>query len=634
MRIAMHREISTELPAEQRAIRSRCFHPAGTWRYMDPDADGRTIHQVIEARAAAIPDETAVVSPAHILSYRALNQEANRLARAVVMRAEGADVPIAVCCSLGAAQVIAILAVFKAGRFFVSVPPSDPPERNRALIAMTGARTVIADRGNADIARALVGDEHSVLNADPTPASDERVGDLGLRVSPDALIRIAMTSGSTGEPKGIMQTHRTTLFGAIARNNAVHLCAEDKMLMATATFTELWRPLLVGAPLYLFDLKTDDMVCLRRWLDEEHPSAFRATPSVFRQLVDVLVSERSGPAESSPFASLRVVELLGEPLPAECVELFQQHFSRHCTLINFLGSKEVLDYRLFYMDHGTRISGSSVPAGYALADTRVTLLDEAGNPASRISVGEIAVESRSMSPGYWRRADLTNERFTSDSPTGARRIYRTGDLGQLMPDDCLIYLGRRDSMVKVRGHRVDLDALEQSLRALDGVGDAAVVMASTVRQESDLVAFIVAGPAQQLAERDLRRELRKRVPDFMIPSVFVFLEAMPTTPMGKTDRDALRSMAKGAPPQIAPSQSPCASIESEIATIWEEILERNQVGPSENFFELGGNSLMVMQVGFRLQRRFEIDLPLAVLFARPTVTGLAAYVREVLPVAR
>jgi surfactin family lipopeptide synthetase C/lichenysin synthetase C len=365
-------------------------------------------------------------------------------------------------------------------------------------------------------------------------------------------------------------------------------------------------------------------------------SAVRLTPRVFRQLVTLLAQDGCRDAEVNPvlFPSLRVVELLGEPVPAECVHLFQRHFPPNGTLINFLGSKEVLDYRIFYMDHETRIAGAWVPAGYALADTRVLLLDEAGKPLKTGSVGEIAVVSRSMSPGYWRRADLTNDRFACYSTAGNSRFYRTGDLGQLLPDGCLIYLGRRDSMVKIRGHRVEVDVLERSLRTLDGVADVAAVVAPTARQDLELVAFIVASVGPRPDERYLRRELGKSLPDFMMPSAFVFLEALPTTAMGKTDRKCLRSLARVALPQLAPSQLPYAPIETEIATIWAKILSRSQVGVDENFFELGGNSLMVMQVGFMLQRRFEIDLPLTVLFERPTVTGLAAYVREVLPVAQ
>ena len=628
-------EADDDLPAAQRAIRSRCFHPSGSWAYMEPDAGERTVHELIEAQAAATPDRIAVVSPKRTLSYAGLNREANRLARRIISHSEAGDVPIAVCCSFGASQVIALLAILKAKRFFVSVPASDPPERNRRLVAATGARMVIADRANLETAIKLLGDRRAVLNADSAVEDDYGL-DLGLSVSADALIRITMTSGSTGEPRGIMQTHRTVLFGAVVRNNAVHLCPEDGLLVATAAFTELWRPLLVGATLYVFDLKADDMNCLRDWLATERVTAFRATPSVLRRLVTALAADAGADAGGAPllFPSLRVVELMGEPVPVECVRLYQRHFPQSCVLINFLGAKEVLDYRILYMDHETRIAGDWVVSGYALPGTRASVLDEAGRPVRPGAIGEIAVRSPSMSLGYWRDDELTSERFVVDSSADGRRIFRTGDLGQFLADDCLIYAGRRDSMVKVRGQRVDLDSLEAALRALDAVGDAAVVPQST-DGDTRLVAFVVARPGHEPGEKVLRRELAARLPDYMIPSAFVFLEAMPTTPMGKIDRDALRTLAgRSLPPQSSVSLSSSPGIESGIAAIWGEFLGRSEIALDENVFELGGNSMMVMQVALAMQRRFEIELPLAVLFDRPTVRTLAAYVRAASPVTQ
>jgi non-ribosomal peptide synthetase component F/acyl carrier protein len=623
-------EQSCGLPPEQRSIRSRCFHPRDSWVEMDPDAFDLSIHEMVEAQAAATPDRLAVVSPASKLSYRSLNQEANCLARALVAQAHPADLPIAVCCSLGTGQLAAILAVLKAGRCSVLLSPSDPPARNTARLKSIGARTVVTDNVNGLTARALVRREDCVLNID-APHQGEANGNLNLPVRADALARIALTSGSTGEPKGIMQTHRTALHGAIARNNAVHLCAQDRLLMVTPTFTDVFRPLLVGGTLYLFDVKADDMRCLQRWMDAEEITAFRSTPSVFRQLVATLAPGKAGRTGSNSFfaPSLRVIESMGEPVPRECVLLFQRHFPPQCIFINFLGSKEVLDYRIYYVDHATVVTDRFLPGGYSFGGARVTLLDDAGEPAEPNDVGEIGVETRSMSPGYWSRADLTDQRFRPDPADGGNRTYRTGDLGRLMPDDCLLYLGRQDSMVKVRGHRVDVSYLEQSLRDLASVSDAAVIVKETEQQDLLLVAFIVAS-VPRLAERDIRRELAKTLPDYMIPSSIVLLEAMPTTAMGKTDRDRLRSLTPAPQPRTVSSDLPHTLIETEIAAMWAEVLDLDRVALQDNFFELGGNSLSVMRIVSRVQQRFDIDLPLVALFWLPTVREFALHVSEAL----
>lgn len=631
MHMATQSEQSSSLPPEQRSIESRCFHPRDNWIYMDPDAQGRAIHEMVEAQAAATPDKLAVVSPACALTYRQLNQKANRLARAIIAHGQPNDAPIAVCCPVGAAQLAATLAVLKTGRILVSLSSSDPRARSRSILKSTGAQMVVTDDTNWALARTLMPDEDSVLNVDAAHRT-EVCGDLQLPVRVDALVRIALTSGSSGEPKGIMQTHRTALYGAITRNNAVHLCAQDRFLIGTAVFTDLWRPLLVGGTLYLFDMKADDVRCLQRWMKEEDISAFRSTPSVFRQLVAVLAPGKAGLARSNSFfaPSLRVIESMGEPVPRECVLLYQKHFPPRCIFINFLGSKEVLDYRIYYVDHATDVTEPFLPGGYPFGGARVTILDDAGETAGPNEVGEIAVANRSMSPGYWRRADLTDERFRADPVDGGRRLYRTGDFGRLMPDNCLICLGRQDSMVKVRGNRVDVTYLEQSLRDLASVTDAAVIVKQTEQQDLLLVAFIVVSTAHSVAERDIRRELAKRLPDYMIPSTIVLLEAMPTTAMGKTDRERLRSMVPAPRPRTASTDFQHTLIEMEIAGMWAEVLERDRVAPQDNFFELGGTSLSVMRVVSRVQQHFDIDLPLVALFQMPTVREFALFVSEAL----
>jgi acyl-coenzyme A synthetase/AMP-(fatty) acid ligase/acyl carrier protein len=595
---------------------------------MDPDAGGLTIHALIEAQAAKTPDRIAVVSAARALTYRRLNEEANRLARAMIRQGGPGDLPIVVGCSQGAAKIVALLAALKAGRVVASLDLSDPPARTRSTLEALEARVIVIDHNDRAAARTLVADDDCLINLDALP-EDEAVDDLRLPVRAEALARIALTSGSSGEPKGIMQTHRTTLFGAIERNNAVHLCSEDALLVGTSAYTELWRPLLVGATLYLFDFKGDDMICLRRWIDEARISIFRSTPSIFRQLVATLALHDSAKKNGGRnlFPSLRVIEMMGESLSWECVRLYQKHFGRECILVNFLGSKEVLDYRIYYMDHGTRITNGAVPAGFPLGGASVAVVDEEGKRVEQGTTGEIAVKTPSMCLGYWRRPDLTDERFQRDSADGDR-MYLTGDRGFLMPDNCLVYVGRQDSTVKIRGHRVDVNYLERVLRDLESVAEVVVVVKDTEHPDPGLVAFVVARAPEGLTELDVRHYLGRRLPNFMIPSEFVFLEKMPTTAMGKTDRERLRSLAPVSQPQTEPTPLPCAPFEAEIAAIWAQVLNRDHIGIQDNFFELGGDSLMIMQVSARLQERFDIDFPLSILFERPTVKRLAHYVFE------
>ena len=634
MHMPTQSEQSPYLPPEQRSIESRCFHPRNSWVRMDPDAQTCAIHEIAEAQAVAIPDSAAVVSPGCTLTYRQLNEQANQLARAISAHCPPDDAPVAVCCPLGAAQAIAMLAVLKARRILVSLSSSDPPARNRAILESTGTQMVVTDDAHWPMVRMLVRDEFPVLNVDASHRTDACCN-LGLAVSADALARIALTSGSTGEPKGIMQTHRTALFGAIARNNAVHLCAQDRLLLVTPVFADLWRPLLVGGTVYLFDVRTDDLRCLQRWLDEEEISAFRSTPSVLRQLVASLEPGNTSRGSNSFLApSLRVIESMGEPVPRQCVLLYQKHFPPSCIFINFLGSKEVLDYRFYYVDHTTEVAERFLPGGYPFGGARVALLDDAGEIARPGDVGEIAVANRSMSPGYWRRGDLTDERFRHSPDEGEGRVYRTGDMGRLMPDGCLVYLGRKDSMVKVRGHRVDLTWLEQSIRDLAPVTDAAVIVKETELQELLLVAFVVVSRPGLVTERDIRRELAANLPDYMIPSTIVLLETMPTTAMGKLDRERLRSLVPVPSRRTVSTDLPRTPVEIEIAAMFAQVLGQDRVALHDNFFELGGTSLSVMRVTSRVQQRFDIDLPLVALFRMPTVREFAMLVSDAVDSAK
>jgi acyl-coenzyme A synthetase/AMP-(fatty) acid ligase/acyl carrier protein len=330
---------------------------------------------------------------------------------------------------------------------------------------------------------------------------------------------------------------------------------------------------------------------------------------------------------------MRVVESMGEPVTRECVLLYQKHFSPRCIFINFLGSKEVLDYRIYYVDHATEVTERFLPGGYPFGGARVALLDDAGETTGPGDVGEIAVENRSMSPGYWRRTDLTDERFRATVTDGSRRIYRTGDMGRLMPDDCLVYLGRKDSMVKIRGHRVDVTHVEESLRDLASVTEAAVIVNETAQREASLVAFVVVSTPQPDAERDIRRELAGSLPDHMIPAAIVLLEAMPTTAMGKTDREHLRSLVPAPQRRTLSTDLPRTALEIDLAAIWAEVLGWDGVALHNNFFELGGTSLSVMRVVSRVQQRFDIDLPLVTLFRMPTLREFALLVSEALDTA-
>jgi acyl carrier protein len=277
---------------------------------------------------------------------------------------------------------------------------------------------------------------------------------------------------------------------------------------------------------------------------------------------------------------------------------------------------------MFFLDKETEVRNNLVPVGYAVADNDVLLLDDSGAQVAG-DEGEIAVRTRYVSPGYWRRPDLTADSFLDDPSDENRKIYRTGDLGRLLPDGCLLHLGRKDFFVKIRGYRVELDEIEMTLMEFPGIKEVAVTALNNNSGDERLVAYVVPKTAPGPNVSEIRRFLEEKLPDYMIPATFITLDALPLTDTLKVDRKALPK-PNGLRPEIAvPYAAPRNSIEAALAKIWAEMLELDQVGVHDNFFDLGGHSLAATRVISRVVLTFPLNLPVKVLFDSPTVAEMA-----------
>jgi hypothetical protein len=319
-----------------------------------------------------------------------------------------------------------------------------------------------------------------------------------------------------------------------------------------------------------------------------------------------------------------------------------------------MGTNESGHFRQFFVDKTSTISGQLVPVGYAVEGTEVVLLDEAGSPVGAGEPGEIAVRSRYLALGYWRRPDLTDAAFRSDPHGGDERLYLTGDQGRMLPDGCLFHLGRQDFQVKIGGNRVEIAEIETALLSLDGVKQAVVVAreaapspaapertlaapecAAVSSQEnseaqrgrvldSRLVAYIVPAVPGSLTVTGLRRALAETLPAFMVPSAMVFLEALPVTGIGKVDRRALPAPESTRPDLEAAYRAPRGPLEALLAGIWQQLLGIEPVGIDDSFFDLGGNSLIATRLLMHAREIFGVEAPLPRFFEAPTIAGLAA----------
>ncbi|MGH7830549.1 MAG: amino acid adenylation domain-containing protein, partial [Candidatus Binatia bacterium] len=567
------------LPPEQQAIRAKCFHPSGAFVEFKKEESELSFSERFEKIVRLYPDRIAIKTPDQVVTYADLNAIANRLARAILAARGSATEPIGLLLDNGTALFATMIGVLKAEKFFVAVDPSLPKARIATLLEDSQAALVVTNRQYVALAtRVTIGcpllDLDSIDQSIPTT-------DLCLPVSANAPALVFYTSGSSGSVKAVLWTHRVLLHHLMVTTKAFHACAEDRIsLLAAGTSVAVTNglfALLIGAALLPFDVRKEGVARLASWLSEERISICWFSPPLFRNLSEALTGKEK-------FADLRLIRLVGDAAYQNDVDLYKHHFPRHCLLVNALSSSEAAFLSIYYMDHTSEISGIEVPVGYAYEDKEILLLDDDGKPVGSNEIGEIAVRSRYLSPGYWRRPDLTEAKFKPDPEGSDKRLYFTGDLGLMLPDGCLVYKGRKDFRVKVRGYGVEFAEVEKAMLQHPGVTEAIVVEQQTQSGEARLVGYFVPGQTRA-GVSELQKFLRKKLPDYMIPSAFVMLEAMPLTHGGKVDRSALPAPGRARPELETLFVSPCTPIEDTLAKIWAEVLSLDEVGIHDNFLD-------------------------------------------------
>lgn len=603
----------------QRDIQARCFHPTDTFIEFKRKEIEQSIPSRFEEQAFKYPRRVAVRTKKQQLTYLELNQAANQVARAILDTCGQGEGSIALLFEQSVQAFVAILAVLKAGKGFVPLDPSLPRNRTVHILENSQTNLLVTDNQHLDAGMALAQNGCQLLNLDQlnTQHSTEN---LGLPISPDDLAWILYTSGSTGQPKGVAHTHRNVLHMVMNYTNNVHMSPEDRFVLllsysvhfgAFSTFATL----LNGAGLYPFDIREGGLAPLTDWLLGQQVTVYCSVPTVFRHFAGALTGKEI-------FPSLRLIFLGGEPVYKKDVELFKKCFSQDCVFVNRLGSTETDAIRMYFMDKETPIADINVPCGYPLDDQEVLLLDDNRQPVACDSVGQIAVRSRFISQGYWRRPDLTETAFLT-SPRGKdERIYLTGDLGCMKPDGCLIHLGRKDFQVKIKGYRIEVAEIEMALLELDNVKEAVAVARASPGGDQRLVAYVVPAREPPPAASELRSALSRTLPTYMLPSAFVFLDALPQAPNGKLNRRELPEPDSARPQLGNPYVAPRTVAEEVLSDIWAEVLGLDQVGTNDNFLELGGDSLLASLVVSRVLDTFQVELSPRILLEAPTVSAM------------
>ena len=572
---------------------------------------GARFEQQVRQHAACL----AVRTRTHQLTYADLNGEANRIAAAILAERGAGPEPVALLFDQGAPLIAAVLAVLKTGKAYVALDPAYPSVRLAAMLDDTGAKLILADETSLATAHALAGGERSLLQVDEAP--DRGAGDPSVDVPPDAVAYIFHTSGSTGQPKGVYDTHRNVLHNILRYTNALRIGHDDRLtLLQSCSFSgsvsSLFCALLNGAATFPFDVRKEGPQRLAEWLREERITVYHSVPTIFRSFL-------SGDAR---FPDVRCIRLEGDRSSRVDVDFFRRHFEPGCLLVNGLGATETGIARQFFIDHETEVDDGVLPVGYPVRDVDVCLLDEGGDQIEIGQIGEVAVRSAYLASGYWGRPDLTEAAFRPDPAGGQVRVYRTGDLGRMRADGCLEYLGRTDSVLKVRGNRIEPAEIETALLRLPELAEVVVTTFEDDRDEVQLVAYLVPSAGARVSATVLHQRLAETLPEFMIPSLFVPLDALPLDANGKLDRRALLPLTMPERPSSV-GNSPRGPLEERITCLFEDVLGLERVGIDESFFDLGGDSLAAAEICAQLGAETGLNLPLSTLLHTPTVETLA-----------
>lgn len=609
------------LPTDQQAIHKKCFHPSGKFLEFRKEEVDQSIPHRFEEQVRKYPERLAVKTKDRALTYEQLNREVNRVANALLSERGGREEPIALLFEQGSAVVIvALLGVLKAGKFYVCLDVSHPLARNRRIVKESLANLILTDDQNYTLAEELGEKKVLSVNIDDIPSNTSEQNP-GLSLPIGALANILYTSGSTGDPKGVVHTHQTLLHMVRNHTNMFHICNEDRVNLLYSPGViggprDILGALLNGAALFPFSLKHEGIAILAEWLASENLTTYRSAATVFRHFVGILKPEET-------FPRLRLIYLGNETLYRTDIERYQQGFSPDCVFASGLGTTEMSGFRIYFADKATRLTERTIPSGYPVEGASVMLLDESGQSVELGQPGEIAIKSLYLPHGYWRNSELTRSKFLPAPDGGEERVYLTGDLGRLLPDGCLLYLGRKDFQVKVRGYSVSIDAIEAALRSFEKVKEAVVVARANQSGDQQLVAYVVSAQIPRPTVSALRRSLSEIFPDYMVPTAFVMLDSLPQATNGKVDRSAL-PVPDGARPELedifVPPRTP---VEKTLVQIWSDVLELDKIGVHDNFLELGGNSLLAGQVITRVLRSFTVELSPKTLFEASTVAAMA-----------
>jgi amino acid adenylation domain-containing protein len=603
----------------------------------------QTVVQLFEAQARETPDQSAVVFEGQSLTYAQLNSIANQLAHHLQSLGVGPETLVGLCIERSPEMMVGILGILKAGGAYAPLDPAYPKERLAFMLADSQARALVTQKHLAERFP-----EHGAkvvcLDKDWEVIARQSEENLTIKASADNLAYVIYTSGTTGKPKGVLIPHRAMVNHNVAAARLFGLQANDRVLQFhsisfDAAVEEIFPTWLSGATLVL----RDDAILvpdsdLLRLIERECVTVLDLPTAYWREWVSELARSR----ERLP-NSLRLVIVGGDKAPAERYETWRKLGADRIRWINSYGPTEATVIATCYQPAGESAGGmkdgmgAELPIGHPIANTQIYLLDHHLEPVPLGSSGELCIGGDGLARGYLNHAEGAAEKFIpnpfSDKP--GTRLYKSGDMARYLPDGNIEFLGRMDQQVKVRGFRVELGEIEAALIEHPAVREAAVVAKDDGDGDKRLVAYVILHDEDAPAISELRRFLREKLPEYMAPSTFVTLESLPLSRNGKVDRQALLSELERAQPEPeGVFEAPTTPIEEALSGIWANVLSAGQISIHDNFFDLGGHSLLVTQLISRLREAFQVEMAPRELFEAPTVAALARRIEMLMKVGQ
>jgi amino acid adenylation domain-containing protein len=598
----------------------------------DPPQESYCIHHLFEAKVEQYPQAIALVYEDQQLTYAELNRQANQLAHYLQNLGVGSETIVGIYLERSLQSIVALLAVLKTGGAYLPLDPALPAAAIAARLHLAQANWMITEQALVDaLSRLKPGGKFICLDRDGEAIAQEVECNLAEAATPEDLMYVLFTSGTTGQPKGVAVEHRqlhSYLCGILEQLDlpSGSSFATVSTLAADLGNTAVFPALCTGGCLHLIAPdRLSNPEALGTYLQQHKIDCLKIVPSHLQALLNT-----AHPAQLLP---QRCLVLGGEALSWQFVAQLLA-LKPDCRILNHYGPTETTVGVLTYTVPPHAVDADSwcvaiapdeiVPLGYPLAHTRMYILDRHQQPVPKGLPGELYIGGATVSRGYLHQPELTAERFISH-PFGAQsdqRLYKTGDRVRYLADGSLLFLGRLDRQVKIRGYRVELAEIESVFSQHSEIRQ---VVVTAPADQSGLVAYIVPHLLQPLNEVELKQFLRQRLPEYMVPATFVFLKVLPLTGNGKVDVQALPTPAERQPSHALTYTPPSTETEQAIAEIWQAALGLKSVGLQDNFFDLGGHSLLMVRVHSKLQAQFQKDLAMGDLFRYPTIQSLANY---------